>query len=256
MNDSVRSVLATAFPEVGAGGYTRMDGSVEFYTRVQSLLRPDMRVLDYGAGRAQWFEDDVCAYRRQLRQIKGKVRELVACDVDPAVLSNRSADAVVQLEADQPLPFATSSFDLIVADYVFEHVQDPQQVANELERILAPGGWLCARTPNALGYVALCSRLIHNKSHVRLLNLVQPNRKAVDVFPTVYRLNTLGAIEKYFPAARYDNCSYRYDAEPAYFFGNRLVFTGLRFLQWLLPPQCSSQLFVFLRRRGPTRGER
>src|SRR5262245_62152911 len=139
MNDRVGSVLATAFPEVGAGGYTRMDGSVEFYSRVQSLLRPEMRVLDYGAGRAQWFEDDLCAYRRAVRQIKGKVREVVACDVDPAVLSNRSVDATVQISSDESLPFADGSFDLIVADYVFEHIQDPQQVASELERVLVPG---------------------------------------------------------------------------------------------------------------------
>jgi SAM-dependent methyltransferase len=254
MKDSESSVLATAFPEVGAGGYTRMDGSVEFYSRVQALLRPDMRVLDYGAGRAHWFEDDVCQYRRSVRQIKGKVKELVACDVDPAVTSNRSADTVVEIAADQPLPFADDSFDLIVADYVFEHIQDPQQVANELGRVLAPGGWICARTPNALGYVALCSRLINNRFHVKMLGLVQPHRKAMDVFPTVYRLNTLGAIRKYFPTARYDNYAYRYNAEPAYFFGSRVVFACLRLVHWLLPPQCASQLFVFLRRRSRNAG--
>jgi SAM-dependent methyltransferase len=249
MTNSVRSVVATAFPEVGAGGYTRMDGSVEFYSRVQALLRPEMRVLDYGAGRAQWFEDDLCQYRRSVRQIKGRVREVVASDVDPAVLSNRSVDAVVHTAADQPLPFADASFDLIVADYVFEHIQDPQQVANELDRILAPGGWICARTPNALGYIPFCSRLVNNRFHVKLLERVQPNRKAVDVFPTVYRLNTLGAIRKYFPAARFENYAYRYDAEPSYFFGSKVVFACLRFIDWLLPPQCSSQLFVFVRKR-------
>jgi SAM-dependent methyltransferase len=249
MNDSISPVLASAFPETAAGGYTRMDGSVEFYSRIQALLRPEMRVLDFGAGRAQWFEDDFCHYRRSVRQIKGKVREVVACDVDPAVLSNRSADSVVHVPLDEHLPFENGTFDLIVADYVFEHISHPQEMANELGRVLAPGGWLCARTPNALGYVALASRLVNNRAHVKLLRKVQPGRKAMDVFPTVYRLNTLGAVRRYFPDSQYVNCTYRYDAEPAYFFGNRAIFASLRFVQWLLPPQCSSQLFVFLRKR-------
>lgn len=43
--------LTVAFPEIGAGGYTSRDGTVEFYGRVQALLRPTMHVLDFGAGR-------------------------------------------------------------------------------------------------------------------------------------------------------------------------------------------------------------
>lgn len=45
------------FPEVSAGGFTRMDGTVEFYTRVNALLRPDMTVLDFGAGRGAGLVD-------------------------------------------------------------------------------------------------------------------------------------------------------------------------------------------------------
>jgi len=250
MNDERSdAVIGTAFPEIGAGGYTRADGSVEFYSRVRSLLEPRMKVLDFGAGRAHWFEDDKCAYRRSVRQIRGKVAEVVACDVDEAVMKNRAVDRAVLIEAEDQLPFPDRYFDLIVADYVFEHVRDSHLVSRELTRVLATGGWICARTPNAYGYATLMSRLIANRFHVRLLGLAQPSRKAVDIFPTVYRLNTLRAVRRHFDAASFDNFTYRYDAEPAYFFDSEFVFRALRALQWLLPPQCASQLFIFLRKR-------
>jgi ubiquinone/menaquinone biosynthesis C-methylase UbiE len=247
--EQAAAVIAQAYPEVGAGGYTRMDGSVEFYSRIQALLRPDMRVLDFGAGRAEWFEDDHCEYRRNVRQIRGKVRELVACDVDDAVLTNRTADRTLVISAEDSLPFGDEYFNMIVADYVFEHIREPQSVSRELTRVLAPGGWMCARTPNSLGYVAAISRLVANRFHAPLLGLVQPTRKSIDVFPTVYRLNTLSAIKRHFDPALFDNFTYRYDAEPSYFFGSGALLNVLRFVQWLLPPMFASQLFIFLRKR-------
>ena len=45
------SPKATLFPESYAGGFSRVDGTVQFYMRVRALLRPDDTVLDLGAGR-------------------------------------------------------------------------------------------------------------------------------------------------------------------------------------------------------------
>jgi 2-polyprenyl-3-methyl-5-hydroxy-6-metoxy-1,4-benzoquinol methylase len=59
----------------------------------------------------------------------------------------------------QRRPFPNETFDLVVSDSTFEHVSDAEQVASELDRVLKPGGWICARTPNRHGYVALLNRL-------------------------------------------------------------------------------------------------
>lgn len=47
------------YPESGAGGFSRVDGTVEFYTRVNALLSPDAVVVDLGAGRGKQSEDPV-----------------------------------------------------------------------------------------------------------------------------------------------------------------------------------------------------
>jgi hypothetical protein len=67
----VSKLLTEFFPEVEAGGYTRCDGTIEFYSRIRSLIEPTSVVLDLGAGRGKWVEDLV-SYRRQLRQLQGR----------------------------------------------------------------------------------------------------------------------------------------------------------------------------------------
>ena len=48
--------LTRFYPESAAGGFSRNDGTVAFYQRVQALLRPDSVVIDFGAGRGQFLE--------------------------------------------------------------------------------------------------------------------------------------------------------------------------------------------------------
>lgn len=59
------------------GGFTDNDGTIDFYLRVNSLVSKDQTVLDLGAGRAAWFEDDKCDTRRSIRLLKGKLRKLL-----------------------------------------------------------------------------------------------------------------------------------------------------------------------------------
>jgi SAM-dependent methyltransferase len=206
-----------------------------------------MRILDLGAGRGAWTEDKAAA-RRETRMLKGKVAEVVGCDIDPAVLDNPSVDRAVVSKPEEPLPFPDEHFDLIVADYVLEHVDDPASFVAEVKRVLKPGGWFCARTPNRWGYISILTRLIRNASHKRILRWAQPDRQEVDVFPTRFRMNSLGAVERHFASPEFTHCSYHYQAEPAYHFNSRVVFALMRVIDGLLPPVLHANLFVFVRR--------
>lgn len=156
---------------------------------------------------------------------------------------------LIVIRADELLPFADGTFDLIVSDFVFEHIADPALVSKELQRILKPGGWICARTPNKYCLISLVTRLIRNSKHVGILRRVQPERQSIDVFPTVFKLNDKRAITTWFPPDAFDNFTYRYEAEPSYFFNSQAVFALMLLINWLTPLVMKSGLFVFLKKR-------
>ena len=241
--------IAKLQPELAIGGYSAYDGTVEFYTRVGLLVSPESRVLDLGAGRGAWFEDDASSFRRSVRLLRGKVAEVIGCDVDPAVKLNQAVDTAHVIVPGEPLPLADSSVDLVVSDYVFEHVENPQALGQELNRVLKSGGWVCARTPTKYNYVSVAARLVSNLRHASVLRWVQPGRKEEDVFPTVYKLNSKGDISSAFPPAIFEDFSYVYCFEPQYHFGRSMVYRLFSLLHRLMPATLHGNLYIFLRKR-------
>lgn len=228
-----------------------MDGMVAFYSRVHALLADDDVVLDFGAGRGQAAEDPV-PFRRRLRCLRGARRRVIGVDVDPAVLGNPLVDEA-HLVVDGAIPLPARSVDVIVAMSVFEHLEHPAAVARELDRVLRPGGWLCAKTPNRWGYIALGARAVPNRLHVPALRRLQPGRGAVDVFPTHYRLNTRTAIAGAFPG--YQRVVYGHEAEVTYVGRSRVASSALAAWSRLSPDRLASTLMVFLRKPPAAGGD-
>ena len=244
-----RPLLERFFPEVRAGGFTCIDGTIEFYTRVNALLSAEMTVVDFGAGRGAAFQDDPCSYRRRLRCLKGKVAKVIGVDVDAAVLQNPGLDEACRVTAGERIPLADASVDLVVSDFTLEHISSPEICAGELTRVLRPGGWLCARTPNRWSYVALATTLIPSRLHKSVLQWLQPERKAEDVFPTRYRMNDLWTICRLFPGNRFIDSSYTFSPEPAYLPQNALVWRAALAFERVCPAALKANLFIFLQKR-------
>ena len=241
------AILEHAYPEIEAGGFTRVSGTIEFYTRVNALLPQHGAVLDFGAGRARWYHRHD-SYSRRLRSLETRASRVAGVDVDPAVRENPALTDAHVIAPGEPLPFAEETFDLIVADYVFEHLADPGAVIAEFRRVLRPGGWVCARTPNLLHPIGLAAYLAPHRWQRRAASRLQA-REQRDVFPTTYRLNTRRALQRWFPAPAWRLIVYGWTAEPAYFGESRLLFTLMRMLDRTLPEACSANLFAFARKR-------
>ena len=244
----VNASMARLYPEIAAGGFSRVDGTVAFFTRVNALLSPTMTVLDFGAGRGAGALDDPVDYRRGLQTLKGKVKEVIGVDIDRAVLENPALDRAIVTIASDALPIEDRSIDVIVSDFCFEHIERPDIVSAELDRVLKVGGWICARTPNRWGYISVSARLVPNRWHVAALRRLQPQRKVVDVFPTRYRLNTVRSLKRYFPSERYQHCHYLHNGPPAYFGTRPTVVKAAQFMLRCAPERLSPILFVFMRK--------
>lgn len=244
--------LERLYPESAVGGFSRVDGQIEFYTRINALVDDKSRVLDFGAGRGLWAVEPMPAMSRRLRRLKGRVAEVVGTDVDDAVLTNDTLDSAHVVPVGDPLPFPDASFDMVIADYVLEHVgeSEAQDVADEIMRVLKPGGWLAARTPNKWGTTGIGARIIPNALHVRLLKRLQPGRKAEDVFPVRYEMNTRRDLRRLF--AKHRVYAYGHTSEPAYFGRSVLAWRVAAFLARLTPPGLAPTLMIFVEKRGST----
>ena len=67
-------------PETAAGGYTRDDEAVVFYTRINALMHPDAVVLDLGAGRGSRFDEGSAAFRKWFCNFQGRVRRVIGVE--------------------------------------------------------------------------------------------------------------------------------------------------------------------------------
>lgn len=256
MSKHTGSVEQTLFPEMKAGGYARWNQFVVFYTRVRFLLTKETRVLDFGAGRGARSSDSTTAMVKFL-DLRSSCKHVLGIDVDEAVQQNPSLDEARVFQVGERLPVEDASVDLIISCSVFEHVDDAKFYASELNRVLAPGGWLCAFTPNKWGYVGVGARMIPNSFHTRLLKFFIPEKEDKDTFPTVYKMNTLGDVRRLFPSDQYQDCSYRFTGPPRYH-GNRLWLARFWMgLNWLLPNYFAQSLHIFVQKKsGPNVSDR
>lgn len=246
---SREAFLVGVRPEISAGGYARDDSSVNFFSRVNALLSPEMTVVDLGAGRGASLlgEED---FLKRLRRLQGKVTKVIGIDVDEAIAEHPFLDERHIVAIGDTYPLESASVDLVVCDWVLEHVAEPDSFAREIHRVLRPGGWFCARTPNRLGYVGIVVNVIPHSIQKRILSHVWPERQEVDVFPTVYKLNTRRAIRKIFPASLWDNYSYFINPPPKYHGNVRALFAVIGTLQSVAPAPMKTDMIVVLRKAG------
>ena len=237
------------FPEMRAGGYPRGDHRMDYVVRVNSLLTPEMVVLDFGAGRGKWRHDPI-PLRRWLGDFRGRCARVIGADVDPAIETNPQVEERIVLSPNKPIPLPDASVDLITAFSVFEHIVDADFWAREMDRILRPGGWICAWTPNRNGVVAISARLIPQRLHKAVLKIVEPRREDEDSFPPVYAMNSPAQLRAVFDQSRYDHCVYAYDGRPFYHLDLVPAARLWQAVYWLTPRPFKSYLSIFLHKKG------
>lgn len=124
---------------------------------------------------------------------RGLAGRVCGIDPDPRIVDNPYLDEG-KVGYGEDVPYPDESFDLIFADNVLEHLSEPGKVFSEIRRLLRPGGRFLAKTPNKWHYMPLIARLTPHGFH-QWVNKKR-GREAEDTFPTQYKANTPGAIER------------------------------------------------------------
>lgn len=241
------SIEERVYPESAFGGFPRCDNVISFLSRVQALAMEAGTVLNVGCGRGAGAHDS-SPYRAKLHDLRGKARRVIGIDVDPEAASNPLVDEFRLIEKSKPWPVESASVDLAIADYVLEHLEDPESFFSELNRVLKPDGVACLRTPNRWGYVSLIARLIPNRFHGRVVTKVQQRREEQDVFPTYYRCNSKSAVRRFTRALGLQGCMYTIEVTPAYLAFSPILYRIGAVVHSMLPPPLRSTLLIFLRK--------
>jgi demethylmenaquinone methyltransferase/2-methoxy-6-polyprenyl-1,4-benzoquinol methylase len=132
------------------------DASSPWYDLVRNAIGPvvGLQILEVACGRG--------GFVRELARAGARV---AGCDFSRSALRvgksklggnglKKVGDWLVQGDA-QKLPFADSSFDIVISCETIEHVPNEHSALNEMHRVARPGGRLFLTTPNYLNFMGL-----------------------------------------------------------------------------------------------------
>ncbi len=163
--------------------FARNWDDTQFRERILAVLKPDHMVCDLGAG----------AGIIEQMNFKGLARRVCGVDVVDEVLDNPMLDEARVADGAQ-IPYEDATFDIVFADNVLEHLAEPEKVFRDVWRVLKPGGMFLFKTPNKWHYMPTIARTLPHSLHVAVNRW--RGRRDADIFPTLYRANTKGAVER------------------------------------------------------------
>jgi SAM-dependent methyltransferase len=145
------------------------------------------RVLDAG-----------CAAGALLEKLRDRGWDCTGVEISPSAeyaRRERSLDVLsLPLEA---CGFPDASFHLVLASHLIEHLNDPAGFLSEVRRVLVPGGYFLATTPNIAGFQA---RLFRGRwrsaifDHLYLFSVKTLSRLLEDRGFAVERVRTWGGL--------------------------------------------------------------
>ena len=106
---------------------------------IKKIIGSGKRVLDLGCR-----DGSLTKY-----YVKGN--EVIGADIDDVALSICQTNLgikTIHLDLNDPLPFDDSSFDVVIAGEIIEHLIFPELFVKEIYRVLKSKGIFCGSTPN------------------------------------------------------------------------------------------------------------
>jgi SAM-dependent methyltransferase len=161
------------------------NATIAYRQLVSNIVRPGDTILHAGCGRDR--NNVTRAYREHCR--------IVGVDLDPRV--EHSFHSEFHNCSLSDMPFSDSTFNLVVSEYVWEHIENPDGAFREISRVLKPGGILIVLTPNKWSYKGLGAWLLPFSFHIWMGNSRYGKGHDPDMYPTQYRCNTESAFRRF-----------------------------------------------------------
>lgn len=162
------------------------DVGVSFKKILDRYITPGCALLDVGCGR-QSFGGEYYA----------RAKTKVGIDLEADAIKHHTTLDTVVCASIENIPFPDNAFDVVIAQWVFEHVANAPQTVAEIQRVLKPGGVFIFMTPNAYSPFVVATRFVP----IRFKKFLRERFLSIatfDTFPTHYRLNTIATLNRLF----------------------------------------------------------
>ena len=186
-------------------------------------INPNSIILDAGSGEGGMFA------KSKLNK-KGKRKLLMGIDL--SIKRNPYLDKrfVGNLER---LPFDDETFDIILCEWVTEHLKNPYLVFEEFSHVLKKNGVLVIITVNILNPLVLFGKLIPNNiKNMILKRLLSVEEK--DLFPLFLRCNSIFKINQTAQKVGLKKEFLKTYPNPSYFKFNKLLLVFIVYIERIL----------------------
>ncbi|HLW02121.1 MAG TPA: class I SAM-dependent methyltransferase [Ktedonobacterales bacterium] len=197
------------------------DSLARYCEVIAAYILPETRILDIGCGHADF-----------LAPVYARTPHTYGIDPDGEAIRKNTLINNTMVGTAECLPFADDSFDLIVAAWVFEHIEHPEQACREIYRALKPGGRLIFLTPNSWNYNVWMIRLVPHRFHDFFTRRLY-HRQEHDTYRVRYKINSPRKIARTLLPLGFREERVILNGDPSYISFNSLLFAFARFLERL-----------------------
>lgn len=139
--------LNKTYPNFKTGGYF-------FRKYLKNYINNDSIVLDAG-----------CGNNGIIAEFKSIPKLIIGIDVDKKLLAeNQIVNKKITANLEN-IPLDSNSVDIVISEFVIEHLYNPDIVIKEISRILKPEGVFIFITPNIINPIITLSKILPQTFH-------------------------------------------------------------------------------------------
>lgn len=168
--------------------------------------------------------DAGCGKKGIMNKYKGRFELSIGIDLSlSAIKQNTSLDGYALANLDH-IPFPDGSFDIIISQWVVEHMPDPESCFREFYRVLKKGGGLILVTNSIYHPIMFFSSIFPEGFRDRIKNMILPPEIEEDTFPTYYRCNSLKKMEEVLSGIGFSKAFDTYVGDASFFIFSKFLF--------------------------------
>jgi ubiquinone/menaquinone biosynthesis C-methylase UbiE len=180
------------------------------------LINEKTVLLDAGCGE-KGIMNKYNKYKRENRLAIGVDLSL------EALRKNNSLDYLLKSTVEK-LPFKDGTFDVVICQWVVEHIKEPKLVFEEFKRVLKESGHLIVVTNSIYNFIMFASAILPAKIRDKMKEKVFPSEIKEGTFPTYYKCNSKNSFKKVLSGLGFSEVFSGYSGDISIFVFSKFLF--------------------------------